>query len=250
MVITSGVCLAADDMESIEGSVWYRERMALPPNAGIQVFLEDVARMDVASEVIASTRIVPRGGPPWAFSLAYDPAKLNDKGRYVLRARIEADGKLMFINTQQIPAFEAQGGSPIKILVSRVGKTPPATTSTPIPDVSLANTYWKLAEIDGHPATLGAGERELNMVLVSDGATVRGFSGCNHFTGGYSLNENRLTLTSLASTNMACIKGMDQERRYLDALGKVVRFIISGDSLALFSGDEMLILRFNAVALK
>ena len=31
--------------------------------------------MDVASEVIASTRVEPHGGPPWAFSLPFDPEK-------------------------------------------------------------------------------------------------------------------------------------------------------------------------------
>lgn len=48
---------------------------------------------------------------------------------------------------------------------------------------------------------------------------------------------------------MACMEGMKQEQRFLEALGEVVRFIISGDSLALYSGDERLILRFRAVAL-
>jgi putative lipoprotein len=82
----------ADAMETIEGSIWYRERIALPPNAEIQVSLEDVARMDVPAQVIASTRVEPKGGPPWTFSLPYDPEKLEDRGRYVVRVRIENDG--------------------------------------------------------------------------------------------------------------------------------------------------------------
>ena len=249
--ITYGEDADRNDMETIEGSVWYRERMALPPHAEIHVFLEDVARMDVPSEVIATTSIVPEGGPPWAFSLAYDPGKLRDKGRYVLRARIEADGHLMFISTQQIPAFDREAGAPIDILVSRVGERPPGgSTSAPIPDGNLTNTYWKLTEIDSQPATLGAGQRELHMVLASEGDHVRGFSGCNRFTGDYERNESQLRFRPLASTRMACLEGMEQEQRFLTSLGEVVRFTISGDRLALYSGDERLILRFEAVALQ
>lgn len=237
-----------DDMKTIEGRVWYRERMALPPDAEIQIFLEDVARMDVPSEVIATTRFAPEGGSPWTFSLAYDPLKLQDKGRYVLRARIESGGQLLFISTRQIPAFDSDTGAPIEILVSRVGTTP-SGAAAPTPEVSLTDTYWKLTEIEGQPAVLGADGRELHMVLTSDGSQVRGFSGCNRFTGSYERNESQLQFRPLASTRMACVEGMEQEQQFLELLTKTARFTISGDSLALYSGDEQLILRFQAVAL-
>jgi putative lipoprotein len=240
-----------NDMKTIEGSIWYRERMALPPNAEIHVFLEDVARMDVPSDVIATTSIVPEGGPPWAFSLAYDPRRLHDRGRYVLRARIEADGQLLFITTRQIPAFDREAGAPVEILVSRVGGTPPSgRKSAPVPDASLTDTYWRLIEIDGQPATLGAGQRELHMVLTSAGNHVRGFSGCNRFTGDYERNKSQLRFKPLAATRMACLEGMDLEQHFLESLGEVVRFTLSGDSMALYSGDGRLILRFEAVALQ
>jgi len=240
-----------NDMKTIEGSVWYRERMALPADAEIRILLEDVARMDVPSELVATAGIVPKGGPPWSFSLAYDPRKLHERGRYMLRARIEAGGQLLFISTRQIPAFDRDTGAPIEILVSRVGATPPGSAAaSPTPDVSLTDTYWKLTEIDGQPATLGAGERELHMVLTSEGGRVHGFSGCNRFTGSYKLNERQLLFRPLAATNMACLNGMEQEQRFLEALGEVARFTLSGERLAFYTGDERLILRFKAIALK
>ena len=249
--VTYGEGAITNGMKTIEGSVGYRERMALPPNAEIHVFLEDIARMDVPSQVIASTSLVPEGGPPWSFSLEYDPRRLHGHGRYVLRARIEADGQLLFINTRQIPAFDSAAGSPVEIRVSRVGGTPPGeNTSAPTPDVSLTDTYWKLTEIDGQPAALGAGGRELHLVLASEGVRIHGFSGCNRFTGNYVLSESQLRLTPLATTRMACREGMEQEQRFLDALGAVIRFSIRGDSLTFYTGDERRILRFHAIALK
>jgi putative lipoprotein len=249
--IAYGEDVNTNDTSTIEGSIWYRERMALPPNAEIHIFLEDIARMDVPSDVIATTSLGPQGGPPWAFSLAYDPQKLHGRGRYVLRARIEADGRLLFINTEQIPAFDRDAGPPVKILVSRVGGAPEGRrTSASLPDVSLTDTYWKLTEIDGQAAVLGAGGREPHMVLTSEGGQVRGFSGCNRFMGSYQQIESQLRFKPLAATQMACLEGMEQEQRFLEALGEVVRFTINGDSLTLYTGDERLLLRFKAIALQ
>jgi heat shock protein HslJ len=96
---------------------------------------------------------------------------------------------------------------------------------------------------------LGSSTPKIGRLAAGDGNRVRGFSGCNRFTGGYELNDGRLRFGQLASTRMACVKGMEQEQRFLDALGKTMRFTIHGDGLALYSGDEQLILRFEAVAL-
>jgi len=236
-------------IKTIEGSVWYRERMALPPNAEVHIILEDVARMDVPSDVIATTSFTPQGGPPWAFSLRYDPGKLHNRGRYVLRVRIESDGRLLFINTESIPAFGRDSEKPLEILVSRIPERLRRGENN-VPDVSLTDTYWKLTEIDGQPATLGAGGREVHMVLTSEGHQVNGFSGCNRFTGSYERKENQLQISPLATTRMACLEGMDQEQRFLELLTKTMRFTISGDDSALYSGDEQLVLRFKAIALK
>jgi putative lipoprotein len=236
-------------MKTIEGSVLYRERMALPPNAEIRVSLEDVARMDVPSQVIATTRFVPEGGPPWAFRLQYDPQRLADKGRFVLRARIEADGRLLFINGDSIPAFGQGTAAPVQVLVSRVPGSR-GGEGAKVPDASLTETYWKLVELDSQPAVLGAGGRELHLVLTDDGSRVRGFSGCNRFTGAYQRDSGKLTFTQLASTRMACMEGMELEQRFLEVLVRTTRFSIQGDTLAFYSGDDRPAMRFAAVALQ
>jgi len=114
----------ATHMGTIEGSVWYRERMLLPHGAKVSITLEDVARADTKSEILAETRFQPQGGPPWAFTLTYDPAKIHEKGRYALRARIALKNKLMFISTEHIPAFDRDSDTPIEIMVSRVAIPP------------------------------------------------------------------------------------------------------------------------------
>ena len=238
-------------MLTITGSVWYRERMMVPPDAEVSVSLEDVSRMDVSAKVIATTGFIAQGGPPLDFILEYDPTKLNDKGRYGLRVRIEAGGRLMFINTEHIPAFENDAKSPVKIMVSRAGGIRKSGENQSLkPNAGLTNTYWKLIELDGQPVLLGANQKELHMVLTSEGNKVSGFSGCNRFMGGYEQNEDQLQFGQLASTMMACMETMEQEKLFLGALARAKSFNISGESLAIYGGEEQLILRFESVYLK
>ena len=62
LCIANSQNLEATRMNKIEGTVWYRERMLLPPDAEVSITLEDVARMDVSAELIAVTRFKPQGG--------------------------------------------------------------------------------------------------------------------------------------------------------------------------------------------
>ncbi len=136
-------------------------------------------------------------------------------------------------------------------MVSRVGgKRGGAEYSSDRPDASLTNTYWKLLELNGQPAAIGAGKKELHMVLTAEGNQVRGFSGCNQFTGTYQLNDNKLQFGQMASTMMACVESMEQEQRFLKAVRNTKRFSIKGESLTLYSTEGQLSLRFEAVYLK
>lgn len=102
----------------ITGTVTYRERMAVPTDAVVRVSLEDVSKMDVPSTTIAETRFNASGGPPYAFALSYDPAKIEHGGRYSLRASIRLDGRLLFTSTEHIPPFDEEK---VEILVRRAG---------------------------------------------------------------------------------------------------------------------------------
>ena len=95
---------------AVSGTVTYRERIMLPPEAVLTVRLSDVSRADAAAMVITEQRISPVRVPA-AFSLAYDPSALDDKHTYVVQARIEEGGKLLFVNTSQYQVITR--GNPI-----------------------------------------------------------------------------------------------------------------------------------------
>lgn len=84
----------------VTGTVAYRERMALPPDAVVEVRLSDVSRQDVAAPVIAETTILPEGRQvPIPFELHYDPGKIEPNRTYALRATIRSAGRMMFTTT-------------------------------------------------------------------------------------------------------------------------------------------------------
>jgi putative lipoprotein len=233
-------------METIHGSIGYRERIMPPPGAEIVISLVDVAKMDVAATVIASKRFDIVGGPPWDFTLQYDRQQLDSKGRYAIQGRLEASGRLHFTSTSHIPAFSHDATKGIRIMLNRV---PDSNVNTK-PDVTLSNTYWKTVELSGSPVRLGKGKKELHLILNDTKKQVKGFSGCNTFRGGFKQNEQQITVGPMAATMMACMDDMEQEQRFLQALAKVKRFSISGKKLVLYDTDGQVLLRFVAVYLQ
>ena len=104
-------------LAQIEGTVFYRERIALPPNAVVEVQLEDVSRSDAPATVMAVVTLNSKQGPPYAFSIDYSPDQIDSRMTYALRATIRVDDKLRFINTEYINPFS---GNPVEVLVRGV----------------------------------------------------------------------------------------------------------------------------------
>ena len=83
----------------VHGTVTYRERIALTPDATLIVQLRDTSLMDVASELIAEQVTPNPGQVPISFAIAYESAAIDPRNTYSVQARItEADGRLAFIN--------------------------------------------------------------------------------------------------------------------------------------------------------
>ncbi len=86
-------------MKTITGTVAYRERIALPPNAVVTVTLQDVSLADAPAKVIAKQTFETEGKQvPFAFELNYDSNDIQAKHTYSVRARIDVEDKLRFIS--------------------------------------------------------------------------------------------------------------------------------------------------------
>ena len=116
----------------------------------------------------------------------------------------------------------------------------PTTTS------QLLGTYWKLTQLGDQVITTPQGAREIHIVLNPDNPRVAGFSGCNQMMGGYVLNGDTLKFDQLAGTLMACVSGMDIERKFLAMFGQVARWKIEGETLTLLDADGRPLAVFGA----
>ena len=90
----------------------------------------------------------------------------------------------------------------------------------------------------------------VRILLVSEGNEVRGYSGCNRFTGSFEQQGSQLIFQQMASTSRACVEGMDQEMRFLKALNKTQKYEIQGDTLSLYDDTDRQIVHFEAVYLE
>ena len=225
----------ADTVARIEGSVTYLERMMLPPDAAIEVQLEDISRADAPATVLATVSLVPEGGPPYAFVIEYDQAAIDERMRYALRASISRGDRLLFTSTDYIDPFQ---GNPVEVLVRRVAE--PVQRSGP----ALEGVSWVLQTLSGEPAPGGAGGKPVDIQFDAEENRAAGFSGCNRYTGGYaregvSQHGTPLKFGPMAGTMMACADGGELERDYLRVLGAVTAFRLEGEVLSLLSGPEV-----------
>lgn len=122
----------------------------------------------------------------------------------------------------------------------------PLTVTLETPEQTLAGCGGEpRALLEGGPWTVEAlaGEPVPDNVQVTleflDGGRIAGSSGCNRYTGGYTLTGEGLEIGRLAGTLMACPEPqMETEQRFTAVLAEVVRFERDGDTLALVTGDD------------
>jgi putative lipoprotein len=91
----------------VTGSVTYRERIALLPDAVVTVQIQDTSRADAPAIVIGEQVIATMGRQvPIPFSVSYDPAAIDPRLRYTLSVRItDGGGRPLWISMQSYPVI-------------------------------------------------------------------------------------------------------------------------------------------------
>ncbi|OZY41899.1 hypothetical protein CJF43_08860 [Pseudomonas fragi] len=98
-----GACSSMNPTQhaSLDGEVFYLQRIALPPTATLEVSLQDVSLADAPAVTLAKQSGPVKGQVPLPFHLTYDPAQIKPGHTYAISARIEENGQLLFINTER-----------------------------------------------------------------------------------------------------------------------------------------------------
>ncbi len=109
------------DLATVIGTVTYRPRIALPPNAVVEVQLVDVSRADAPAIVLASQSIVTGGRQvPIPFELVYNSDPIDPRMTYAVQARISVDGELQFINTRRFPVISQGHANQVEVVVDPI----------------------------------------------------------------------------------------------------------------------------------
>ena len=103
--LSGGTAPGSGASATVTGTVIYRERIALPPDAVLRVQLRDVSLMDVAAVVIAEQVITPAHALPIPFVLHYDPNEIDERMTYSVFASIRSGERLLFISDRSYPVL-------------------------------------------------------------------------------------------------------------------------------------------------
>ena len=112
-------------------------------------------------------------------------------------------------------------------------RVPASRNAMPAPTPTIEGPTWKLVDLPGHDSgALGAARRPVTVLF--EAGRISGFSGCNRFTGGYTVDRDKLLIGMLAGTMMACPEPeMALERAVHGALTGSLRYAISDGRLTL-----------------
>jgi len=227
---------------AIVGTVAYRQRVALPPDAVVEVRLQDTTRADAAARTIAQATIPTHGAQvPIPFRIEYDPAAIDPSHSYSVRASINVSGRLLFSSATMYPVLTRGAGNEAAIEVYMILPTDAAAGPGAKPAASLEGTFWKLVALGNTPAIAMPTAREASFTLHSGDHRLSGSGGCNRLLGTYETSAGTLTIIPSGTTMMACAEElMHQENDFVSALKMTTNYKVIGDTLELRSGDRVL----------
>lgn len=109
------------------------------------------------------------------------------------------------------------------------------------------NTYWKLILLRDTEIIADEQQTEPHIIFNAENR-ISGSDGCNRMMGTYTLDGSKLSLSQIATTMMACMKGNEQAEAFKSALGNVATVSIHADQLELRDETGLVLARFSAVA--
>lgn len=224
---------------TVTGTVFYRERIALPDDAVLTVRLGVMEASGLGDHLIAEQIVAPAGQVPIGFALQLDTADLPQDARIGLDAAIVSDGSILFRTREAVP-LPATDGAPLEILLVNAGREPVAPQQP-----AIAGIEWLAVSVAG---VADLGEARPTLTIGADGAAA-GRTGCNRYFAKATIEGEALSFSQAGTTFMACADpAMRVERAFLDALTATAAYRLEGGFLLLLDGGGAELARFSAAA--
>ena len=119
----------------------------------------------------------------------------------------------------------------------------------PSAKVGITEKTWVLIELNGNPISNDSSSQKIPQIVFRSAENkFNGNTGCNSMAGTYDLKEgNRILLTGIISTKMACMNNMEIEGQFLNALEQADNYTLTGDTLILNKARMAPLARFKRI---
>lgn len=232
----------------IKGTATYLQRMMLPPGSVVEIMMQDVSRADAPAKTLATYRIDNPGAPPYQFAFEYDPASIDERGSYSLRATVTNGDKLLMTTDTVYPVLTRGAGNEVEMVMKAVAQS--GSEGSQKPNSDFVNTYWKVLTLQGQPVTVTENQKEPHLILRPDGS-YNATAGCNMIAGGYEVEGAKVKFMPGPTTLMACVPPLDDyEAALIKVLGAAGSFGIDGESMELVDPAGGTLATFQAVYLQ
>jgi uncharacterized lipoprotein YbaY len=102
----------------VTGTVWYRERMAMPPDAVVVARVERIRNGE--AELVAEQLIDRPGDVPVSFQVPFAHDTIDPADRYALHAHISSGDHVRWTTQSPVPVITHGAPSQVDVMVVRV----------------------------------------------------------------------------------------------------------------------------------
>jgi putative lipoprotein len=124
--------VSAQGAAAVSGTLTYRDRSTLPANAVVTVQIAEVATAGRPGTVVAEQRFTTNGAqPPFRYSIAYDPARVDAARQYTVQANITVNNAPRYSTNTVYRVIT--GGAPVSdvnLVLVATTRLPPTSAGT------------------------------------------------------------------------------------------------------------------------
>jgi putative lipoprotein len=174
------------------GSVTYRERVALPSDAVVEVWMTDVSPLILTMAVIAETTVRTEGRQvPIPFELRYDPSRIEPDHGYAVKAVIKSAEQILFQTDEERRVVTKGNPAQVALLLARA---PGGHGEGSSGGAVLLGTAWRLEDLRG----MGVVDRVEATLEFPEKGKVAGKGSCNRFFGTIEISGSAISSASWA----------------------------------------------------
>jgi len=114
----------------------------------------------------------------------------------------------------------------------------------------ITEKYWKLKVLNKEKVKMEKQqEREVYFILKTEKNEVKGFSGCNHFSGFYHIEkrQNKIRFSDFSNDAKTCSQLKFDENAFLQTLQNTTKFELKKDQLFLKDKKDKVLAEFEAI---